>query len=217
MFQPAHHARLAVSNDDIIVLDLAADRYLGLPGAIVEEGVAVALPQGLVVMHSQAVETLAVAGLLIDGDLPDHRMIDVPKLAIDHYADPIAAPISVHDILDLVVVLVVTGWRVWRHSPCRRHETGRTTQGCTLDQATLRTYLARLDRLRLFIPTPRRCLPSSLVTCLWLNGKGVSAEIVFGVRTHPFEAHCWAECGGIVLDDALDRLQGFVPISVGVP
>ncbi len=217
MLQPAPHARLAVSNEDLIVLDLDADRYLGLPGAISSDGIVIALPQGLVLMHPRAAEALASSGLLIDGDLPSGQAIGVPDRVIDHGADSSAGRIFLRDVIDLLVALVITGWRLWRNQTCARHETSRLPPETPIAPVVLCDQLARLGRLRLFLPTPRRCLPSALVTCVWLGRKGVKTEIVFGVRTHPFEAHCWAEHGGIVLDDTLDRIRTFVPISVGVP
>ena len=74
-----------------------------------------------------------------------------------------------------------------------------------------------LRSIRLAMPLPTRCLPASLVTCLFLRRKGVDSRLVFGVRSHPFEAHCWVEQGGAVVDDDVDRLRAFTPIATGRP
>jgi hypothetical protein len=74
-----------------------------------------------------------------------------------------------------------------------------------------------LRRVRLFIPTPRRCLPASLITAVFLARRGVTTQIVFGVRSYPFEAHCWVEYDGFVVDDDLDKVCAFLPIVVGHP
>jgi hypothetical protein len=45
-----------------------------------------------------------------------------------------------------------------------------------------------------------------------LHAKGLDAHWVFGVRTWPFQAHCWLQCEDLVLDDQPDRVRAFTPI-----
>jgi hypothetical protein len=37
--------------------------------------------------------------------------------------------------------------------------------------------------------------------------------LVFGVRTHPFEAHCWLEKDRVILDDTVEHVRWFTPIA----
>ena len=208
---------MIASHDDIIVLDLATDRYLGLPAAIVNGGTPVAIGHGVRSLDPAAIAALIEAGLISIAD--GHARpasIGRPSHVIDCDLVQPTFP-SLRDILDLGIALAVTGWRLWRHRPCQKQQTTRSEFSQLADTERLQRELARLKLLRLIVPTPRRCLPSALVTSLWLRRKGIPTEIVFGVRTHPFEAHCWAEYNGIVLDDDLDRLYSYTPITVGRP
>jgi len=72
----------------------------------------------------------------------------------------------------------------------------------------------RFLRLRGFIPASGRCLPASLLLINFLRLSGVAADLVIGVRTHPFEAHCWVETGGKVLNDEIGYCRSFSPIFV---
>ncbi|MEO0031794.1 MAG: hypothetical protein RIS94_1552 [Pseudomonadota bacterium] len=72
---------------------------------------------------------------------------------------------------------------------------------------------ARLfDRARRRAPFTPRCLPDALAFLRFVRARGHAAHLVFGVKLHPFEAHCWAQSGGVVLTDPLDRIRRFVPI-----
>jgi hypothetical protein len=72
----------------------------------------------------------------------------------------------------------------------------------------------RLERLRPLVPRSGRCLPYSLLLLHFLKLRGVEADWVFGVRTHPFEAHCWVDVGGVVLNDSLEHVRWFTPIAI---
>jgi hypothetical protein len=74
--------------------------------------------------------------------------------------------------------------------------------------------LARVvHRLRPWIPRSGRCLPSSILLLEFLRLNGIAADWIFAVRTHPFEAHCWIEKDGIVLNDTLEHVQWFTIIA----
>jgi hypothetical protein len=76
------------------------------------------------------------------------------------------------------------------------------------------TLALQFDRLRPWVPRSGRCLPSSLLLLKYLRKHGVSASWVFGVQTFPFEAHCWVEYRGVVLNDTLEHSRWFTPIAV---
>lgn len=70
-------------------------------------------------------------------------------------------------------------------------------------------------RLRpLFLTARDACLLDSLVLLEFAARRGVEPEWVFGVQTVPFAAHCWVQHGGLVLNDAVERVATFTPILV---
>ncbi|MFN3457730.1 MAG: lasso peptide biosynthesis B2 protein [Novosphingobium sp.] len=73
--------------------------------------------------------------------------------------------------------------------------------------------LARsFDAGRRLAPFAPCCLPDALAFTRYARRQGHDARLVFGVKCHPFEAHCWAQLGGVVLTDPLERIGRFQPI-----
>ena len=56
------------------------------------------------------------------------------------------------------------------------------------------------------------CLYRSFFLLAFLRRRGLDATWMFGVRTWPFEAHCWLQVDDLVLDDNLDHVRPFTPI-----
>ena len=48
----------------------------------------------------------------------------------------------------------------------------------------------------------------------FLAAEGIQPDWVFGVKTEPFDAHCWVQHGDVVLNDAPDRVRQYSPILV---
>jgi len=60
----------------------------------------------------------------------------------------------------------------------------------------------------------QRCLSISIASVGWLARRGCHAELIFGVRLHPFQAHCWTQCNGHLVNDPVDAVRNFTPILV---
>ena len=67
---------------------------------------------------------------------------------------------------------------------------------------------------RPWYPRNYLCLFDSLALMLFLLRSGIHAQWVFGVREDPFGAHCWIQCGPVVLNEYLDRTRLYTPIMV---
>lgn len=71
------------------------------------------------------------------------------------------------------------------------------------------------DRLRPFALTARdRCLHDSLSLVGFMASEGFFPHWVIGVRTRPFSAHSWVQSGGTVLNDQHEHVRRFSPILV---
>lgn len=75
-------------------------------------------------------------------------------------------------------------------------------------------FALRFRSVRRWLPHPRNCLTDSLALLILLKEHGRSAELVFGAKLDPFAAHCWLERDGTLLNDHLDRIEGFAPVGV---
>jgi hypothetical protein len=67
----------------------------------------------------------------------------------------------------------------------------------------------RLERAIALYPFKTRCLVQSASTALALRRLGFDAQVCFGVRLFPFQAHAWAELGGRSVNEDPDRHQPF--------
>ncbi|MGR4892718.1 lasso peptide biosynthesis B2 protein [Sphingopyxis sp. LARHCG72] len=84
--------------------------------------------------------------------------------------------------------------------------------GC--DPESITGAALRFEANRSSVPIARRCLIDSVALMCMLLARGVAADLIFGVRTGPFAAHCWLQAGGHVLTCAQDEARNFTPILV---
>ena len=79
----------------------------------------------------------------------------------------------------------------------------------------MRAAAACYMHLRPFaLTTHDRCLHDSLTLVHFLAGQGLFPRWIIGVRAHPFGAHSWVQCGGVVLNDLPERVRRYRPILV---
>jgi hypothetical protein len=79
----------------------------------------------------------------------------------------------------------------------------------------VRPLVTAFTRLRPVFYTLRcACLLDSLTLLHFLSADGIYPDWVFGVKTEPFDAHCWVQQGEVVLNDVPDRVRQYSPILV---
>jgi hypothetical protein len=67
---------------------------------------------------------------------------------------------------------------------------------------------------RRLAPFPSVCLADSLALLAFLLRRDIRADLVIGVKSRPFGAHCWVQRGDIILNSPLDDAAMFTPILV---
>lgn len=82
---------------------------------------------------------------------------------------------------------------------------GRTTHD-------LLAHARAFDRARRLAPVRPRCLPDALTYARMARRAGFAVDLVFGVKLHPFEAHCWVQTGSLVLTDPVDKVRRFTVV-----
>jgi hypothetical protein len=195
-----------------VFLDLRRDRYFALPRDA-EGGFRTLAEGGILDPSSETGAALLGTGLFAQSASPRR-----PEPARTEWltGDPIptgrAAP------------MVAMG--IWL-SLLRIHRSLRTKPFALLLEARQRKEPAEprdLDRLRelagtfqaarRLVPIKPKCLPDSLALRDWLAAHTSASELGFGVKLHPFAAHCWVQWQGTVLNDAPDRVREFNPVFV---
>ncbi len=76
----------------------------------------------------------------------------------------------------------------------------------------LRELVAIFHHLRPFYVRKYLCLYDSLALVEFLAHYRLFPQWIFGVKTGPFNAHCWVQENDCVLNDAVEYVRGFTPI-----
>lgn len=76
---------------------------------------------------------------------------------------------------------------------------------------SLEDILAAFTRIERSL-TANTCLVRALALHAVLARQGYASVLVFGVKMHPFEAHCWLQRGDLVINDTIEQVGLFTPI-----
>jgi hypothetical protein len=72
----------------------------------------------------------------------------------------------------------------------------------------------RFEAARRRVPLDRHCLTDSIALLQFLHRRSLTASLLFGVKLHPFAAHCWLQDKRKVFNDDAETVQGFTPVMV---
>lgn len=211
MVRPAPGIHVAVVEEDVVVLDLKTDGYLCLPGL------------GVHLHRSPAGRwTSQEPGLLRD-------LVDLGLFEEGEAALPFPLRRAIRSSRE--ITRTPKGWepRVSLLTTFARYSAsiqGRPVRALIERSPNLplptspdaiedAARHARLfERWLPFVPGQGECLYRAWLLRSYLAGRGLGSSWVFGVRTWPFAAHCWLQCGDLVLDDDPDRAALYAPILV---
>lgn len=59
-----------------------------------------------------------------------------------------------------------------------------------------------------------RCLARSIALGVAMRTRLIPVDVIIGVQTDPFIAHCWVQLDGTVINDNRERVRPFTPILV---
>lgn len=195
--------------DDVVILDVQADRYLCLPGA----ASAMHFPgPGVVSADDDILQDLIAEGLVdVEGPTSSRRPAIPARGEL-----PLPLSPAVLDQLDTAVrTLAVTALfrkRSLSDLVVRGDQNSRPMTPARLARVAGRAaaYRAVLP----FLPYEGLCLQRAYQLRQVLAADGLPVDWVFGVRTWPFFAHCWLQHDDLVIADRLERVRGFTPIAV---
>jgi hypothetical protein len=212
----APNVHLAVLGEDVVLLDVAADVYLCVPGGRDSlrpcEGRRTLSPlDGEARSAVLEADLVAATPSIEPGPVP-------PAMPRCEIATGPGDRMTAWEAVQLIAAL----WDLFVHYRGRRFDQilARARRGAPAAQVRDPAETHRLARVfrraAVWLPMSRKCLVRSFVLLRFLQRCGHDARWVFGVRTWPFAAHCWLQLGDTALDDTLERLCAYQPIlSVG--
>lgn len=194
--------------DDIVVLDLDADRYHCLVGG----GDSVRLEDNgtITPVDDDTADELLAAGLAQRGPPATPRAAPTaPRREVTFAAQPLAADIVRAATTWVIAAAIFRGKPLSVLAAYHREMPGRDPAS---DAPRLANLVAAARRARPWIPFEGECLKRSFQLRCLLATHGIAADWIFGVRTWPFSAHCWLQIGDLVVGDRLERVQRYTPI-----
>jgi len=204
----AAHAAAADVDGDIVILDVVGGHYYCLPDAAAAfdftNGARRIIDEGLA-------EDLAAM------DLTDQRPEPVSRAVLQTAARQLDGTDMRLDRRERWHAVAAYGemLRFYYARPFGRVLTlaqAVGAQGPGRDTPELRRRVLAFRQWLPWAPFPGVCLFRSRMLLAFLRKSGLDATWVFGVRTWPFEAHCWLQVEDLVLDDTLDNVRNFTPI-----
>ena len=176
----------------------------------------IALLEGHAAPSAEAAELiweLTQAGLLVEGESRGFELLDLPRPINDFHA--IAAPqLPVRaGTLCRLALSALSGAFKCRSRPSGWLNRSKNKAG-DVGISRAATLALQFDRLRPWLPWSGRCLPNSLILISFLRRHGIEADLVLGVHTFPFEAHCWVEYRGVVLNDTVEHVRWYTPLAI---
>ena len=141
---------------------------------------------------------------------------DRPTSAILGSAPP-AGRFAVRDLAQIACLLARTRNDIRRRpiasllAALRPSEASAAPAG---DMAAVRAATLPFLAARRLLPVRHSCLLDSIALVRWLAARGLPATLVFGVKLHPFAAHCWVQSGTLLLNDRLETVHRFAPVRV---
>lgn len=204
----APHCRAAVSGDDLVLLDLRRGDYACVPrgGAVLASG------DGACAFAADDTDVLAAlraGGVVVEG-VGHIPAIQGPRRSLEAAIGRTTLRQCWRLAWALVDLAVHFRGRTFTHliGSVRRRRGHGEAQAIERVRAEVGAFLTLLP----WVPFQGVCLYRSYLLLRMLHHAGLEATWVFGVRTWPFEAHCWLQVGDLVLDDHLDHVAGYAPI-----
>lgn len=206
---PANYVHIADVDGDLVFFDTERDDYIAVTQC---DAVAtsVALHGGPIDLDDDVLAALLEQGLLVEGPciwLPEPR---TTRTALT--IQPPKAP-SFRSMVHFLRAGLST-WQIMRREEMSWTAGLAACRSPTeMSSAQVAALAAQFVSLRAYAPWTGRCFIQSMMLMKFLAAHGVHASWVFGVRTHPFEAHCWVEWDGMVLNDTIDHSNWFSVIA----
>lgn len=212
--------RFCIVGSSVILLDLAAGRYLTLASQHVATFQRWALGNPLSGTDLEVLRKLARQGLLVESD-------SSAAMGTSSVAN-LAAPAALFELEEqnagLALVIAALGHRMlwaWRvrfwsiRSLVRRIESyprpGRADLS-SVDLSRMKRLVRSFDIADRILGSHNLCLARSLALAAACRARRLPATLVIAVRPAPFVAHCWVQHGGLLLNEHPDRAQQYTPI-----
>ena len=203
-----------------IFLDLRANRYFGLTGFADIAFRRIVSGDALDADLDRALEPLRSKGLLIDTKEEASEARRIAPSSVEKVATSLVLPAASEPLLTGIALgtraraaagIRMLGLKAVVAQRRTRKAAGRAGAGPPISVERIARAHLRVDGI---LGGADQCLLRSIALVDHLARHGHFPQLVIGVRTGAFSAHCWVQQGPILLNDEVDRVQLFTPIMV---
>jgi len=210
------------TDEGTVFLDLKRDRYFGIDREHTRLYQSLQRP-GAGPEAEQLAKHLAALGLVKQRPMSERPLlpapIEMPRQSLLPGTLEVPPTVKVRHWLafGMACASVAAALRLGslRHA-LRRYQ--RLRDGCRsnpFDESKIRELIRVFCQMRPAVYAARdHCLFDSLALADFLLRHDISTQCVFGIRMIPFEAHCWVESHGFVLNDRVEIVGRFAPLAV---
>ncbi|TMN24202.1 lasso peptide biosynthesis B2 protein [Pseudoxanthomonas sp. X-1] len=208
----------------LIFQDVDQDRYFRLSDDMEQALIALLESDG---SAEADVRPLVEANILANGQPePRHQArlaLECPRRSlVEGRSSSRRIPLST--LIESFAIVCATQWQLKRRrlkhvldalvAYRREHASSSDTVANDARQLGLTEAVEDFRRSRRYVPVDPICLLDSLAMTRFLAKRGLHANIVFGVTSNPFSAHCWVQAGDLALNDTVGHTSAFVQIRV---
>lgn len=206
----------------LIFLDIQNDRYFRLTERL-ESALVTYLDGGD--LSCDSIHRLTEQKILVEGAADSGRTPPLSPETPTHSATedaPRTRRASPTELLDTFAIVFSTQrqlktrslkWTLQKLASYRERRAARSSAS-RQDNGDLLAAAAVFRSARLVVPIDTCCLLDSIAMIKFLAKRALHANLVFGVARDPFSAHCWAQRGATILNDALGHALTFTPIRM---
>lgn len=216
-FQLREDLHFCLSGDRVVFLDLRANRYFALPSKVDQAFQAMLGSDSLA--NDDGMNALLKLGVITNGARDEGLDPCAPAfLAADSILDDLSPHTTFLALATTLLAMaraeaqlqfvrldqLVTRLRVLKTRSSQRVDAAHAIRDAVGSFAVMGRWVSARDR----------CLPRSIAMARVLLARGVNVNLVIGVASRPFRAHCWVQHRQTVLNDRFENIANFTPILV---
>jgi len=210
LYQLKPHVRACLDGAYIVFLDLRLDRYWSVPARTAPAIAGLVATERVYGSGAKLVER-GLIGPTSDGSVPVARRAAAPEHKLLHDSH---SKLSLSDF----VLCATACWWTSRSLARRRLDLtlarlAEFKSRALKPEADAQHLIGVFEEFRPWFPRRRVCLFDALALFRFMVMRGLTPDLVFGVRTAPFAAHCWVEWQGRLASDSSDHCASFTPIA----
>lgn len=207
--------RFCICGEQVILLDLQAERYSALPQSCNDDFRRWLTGENLGPSGLRALDGLVQKGIVCAAPSRSDDRAPSPPMPTSRINTSLVQP-SLRSVGEAITARLTWAWRAkhWKLKRQTEHIAQLPRPDSTSTARDHRPIARAFEVADLVLGSHDICLERSFAMLSVYRRYGLGAQAIIGVQTAPFAAHCWVQNGETALNEEPDRAQLFTPILV---